>query len=127
LTMVETAITWSGSVAWRMPRKNPKMRTASPLIMSSRQQATLPRLPVTYRVVENGSASERFSLFGRALAVAGRFLQNAMVCSVGLRYADGQLNCAERDGEGDHCIDSSDGKRKRSDEVGVETARRLHV
>ena len=23
LTMVDTAITWSGSVAWRMPRKNP--------------------------------------------------------------------------------------------------------
>jgi hypothetical protein len=35
--------------------------------MSSRQQATLQRLPVTPRIIENGPASERFSLFGRAL------------------------------------------------------------
>ena len=34
--------------------------------MSSRQQATLQRLPVTHRIVENGTTSERFSLFGRA-------------------------------------------------------------
>jgi hypothetical protein len=35
--------------------------------MSSRQQATLRLLPVTPRIIENGPASERFSLFGRAL------------------------------------------------------------
>jgi hypothetical protein len=70
-----------------MPRKNPKMRTASPLIMSSRQPATSLGLPVTHRIVENGSASERFSLFGRALEVAGRFWQNAIVGSAGWRYS----------------------------------------
>ena len=31
LTIVETAITWSGSVAWRMPRRNPRPITASRL------------------------------------------------------------------------------------------------
>ena len=29
LTIVDTAITWSGSVACRIPRKNPMVRTAS--------------------------------------------------------------------------------------------------
>jgi hypothetical protein len=33
LTMVETAITWSGSVAWRMPRTNPKPIAASKFTM----------------------------------------------------------------------------------------------
>jgi len=33
LTMVETAMTWSGSVAWRMPRKKPIARMANPLVM----------------------------------------------------------------------------------------------
>src|SRR5260370_40596480 len=32
LTIVETAITWSGSVACRIPRKNPMVRMASPLV-----------------------------------------------------------------------------------------------
>src|SRR5260370_36827583 len=33
LTIVETAMTWSGSVAWRMPRKKPIARMANPLVM----------------------------------------------------------------------------------------------
>src|SRR6266404_1658922 len=33
LTMVETAMTWSGSVAWRIPRKKPIARMANPLVM----------------------------------------------------------------------------------------------
>jgi DNA-binding PadR family transcriptional regulator len=37
------------------------MRTANPVIIGSRQQATLPRLPVPPRIVENVSPSERFS------------------------------------------------------------------
>src|SRR6266566_4775234 len=32
LTIVDTAITWSGSVACRIPRKNPMVRMASPLV-----------------------------------------------------------------------------------------------
>jgi len=32
LTMVETATTWSGSVAWRIPRRKPMTRMASPLV-----------------------------------------------------------------------------------------------
>jgi hypothetical protein len=34
LTMVETAMTWSGSVACRIPRTNPIARIASPLFMA---------------------------------------------------------------------------------------------
>src|SRR5882762_545618 len=33
LTMVETAMTWSGSVAWRIPKKKPIARMANPLVM----------------------------------------------------------------------------------------------
>src|SRR5258708_28939663 len=33
LTIVETAMTGSGSVAWRMPRKKPIARMANPLVM----------------------------------------------------------------------------------------------
>src|SRR4051812_33837413 len=32
LTIVETAATWSASVAWRMPRKNPRARIAARLM-----------------------------------------------------------------------------------------------
>src|SRR5260370_4413096 len=33
LTIVETAMAWAGSVAWRMPRKKPIARMANPLVM----------------------------------------------------------------------------------------------
>src|SRR5712664_3502776 len=36
LTIVDTAITWSGSVACRIPRKNPIARIASPLVKQAR-------------------------------------------------------------------------------------------
>jgi hypothetical protein len=35
LTIVDTAITWSGSVACRIPRKNPIARMANPLVIES--------------------------------------------------------------------------------------------
>ena len=41
LTMVETAMTWSGSVACRMPRKKPNARMANPLPMSMHRELTL--------------------------------------------------------------------------------------
>src|ERR1700693_1865164 len=33
LTIVETAMTWSGSVAWRMPSRNPMVKMARPLVI----------------------------------------------------------------------------------------------
>ena len=46
LTIVVTAMTWSGSVAWRMPRKNPRammeMRVIILFCRGAMEQANLP-------------------------------------------------------------------------------------
>src|ERR1700682_2655300 len=46
--MVVTAITWSGSVAWRIPRKNPTARMESKVTMYSTSVAESARLPISW-------------------------------------------------------------------------------
>src|SRR5271169_2584683 len=53
--MVETAMTWSGSVAWRMPRKKPMARMANPLIIESRAWPA-----AGYRISEKGRLAREF-------------------------------------------------------------------
>src|SRR5579864_7042032 len=58
LTIVVTAITWSGSVAWRMPRKNPTATIERKLIMGA-----LPLLACCWRAQPVEAGRQKTQVF----------------------------------------------------------------